>query len=434
MKRVKYTLLMLRLTAVLLLCFFFLFSLSAQTNSEQWISEIRFEGLTRTKASYLQQFIQSQEGSLYQASLVEEDIQSLINVESIGAAKYRIEQAPPDQIILVFELTEVKTLLPIINFGGIKGNFWYQLGFSDNNWNGKGRNIQVYYQSNDKRHNGQLFYREPFIKGGPWGFTASLFKYSSIEPLFFSEGTVHYDYDNYSFGTSLIRHFGLRRNLEAGGTFFIENYKQSADQLLENPPGPKALKQPKILSKLLYREDHRDYDFFYLKGNDWVAQLQNVYNLDDQSWFVSFISEYRHFWRLGRRVNFALRGRLGFSTNTFSPFAPFVADSYVNLRGVGNRIDRGTAQVVINFEYRQTLFDHRQWAAQAVLFSDLGSWRNPGGSLGDLFDSDQFREFAGGGFRLIYKRVYGAVLRIDYGLDIFNRSQRGLVLGFGQYF
>ena len=425
---------MLRLTAVFLLYFSFLLSLLAQVDNEQWISEIRFEGLTRTKASHLRQFIQSKKGALYQASLVEQDVQSLVNVESIGEAKYRIEEAPSNQVALVFELTEVKTLLPIVNFGGIRGNFWYQLGFLDNNWNGKGRNLQVYYQSNDKRHNGQIFYREPYINGSPWGFTASLFKYSSIEPLFFPEGTVRYDYDNYSFGSSVIRHFGPRKGLEIGGTFFIENYKQSEEQFLEDPPGPGSLKQPKILSKFLYKEDHRDYDFFAIKGYDWVAQLQNVYNLDDQSWFVSFISEFRHFWRLGKCVNLAFRARLGFSTNKDSPFAPFVADSYVNLRGVGNRIDRGTAQVVFNIEYRQTVFDRKQWAGQAVLFSDVGSWRNPGGTLSDLVDSDQFREFVGGGFRIIYKRVYGAVLRVDYGVDVFNPSQRGLVLGFGQYF
>ena len=128
------------------------------------------------------------------------------------------------------------------------------------------------------------------------------------------------------------------------------------------------------------------------------------------------------------------RLRIGIANNDNTPFAPFVADSYTNIRGIGNRIDRGTAQVVINAEYRRTLLENKKWGAQAVVFSDTGTWRNPGGQLKDLVNPDQFRQFLGGGFRLIYNKVYGAVLRVDYGVDIFNPSERGLVIGLGQYF
>jgi len=125
---------------------------------------------------------------------------------------------------------------------------------------------------------------------------------------------------------------------------------------------------------------------------------------------------------------------LGIATNNDTPFAPFVADSHTNIRGIGNRIDRGTAQVVLNTEYRHTLSESKKWGVQAVVFSDTGTWRNPGGVLKDLLDPDQFRQFLGGGFRVIYNKVYGAVLRVDYGIDVFNKDQRGLVIGLGQYF
>ena len=129
-----------------------------------------------------------------------------------------------------------------------------------------------------------------------------------------------------------------------------------------------------------------------------------------------------------------MRLRLAISTNNNTPFAPFVVDSHVNIRGVGNRIDRGTAQVVFNAEYRHTIFDTNKWAAQSVVFSDSGTWRKPGGELSDLLNSEQFRQFIGGGIRIIYKKYYGAVFRVDYGVDIFNKKQRGVVLGLGQYF
>ena len=137
-------------------------------------------------------------------------------------------------------------------------------------------------------------------------------------------------------------------------------------------------------------------------------------------------------------MNFAIRIRAGISTNNDSPFAPFVADSHVNLRGVGNRIDRGTAQVVVNAEYRRTIHfkerTKRKWTVQLVGFVDMGTWRDPGGQLSDIFNPDQFRQFVGGGFRIINNKVVGAVLRVDYGIDVFNPDQRGLVIGLGQYF
>jgi hypothetical protein len=122
------------------------------------------------------------------------------------------------------------------------------------------------------------------------------------------------------------------------------------------------------------------------------------------------------------------------ATNSDSPFAPFVLDSRVNIRGVGNRVDRGTAQLVLNLEYRQTLFHNEKYAAQLVAFADSGTWRNPGGTFKDLFDENQFRQFMGAGLRWINKKIFKSVIRVDYGIDIWNINQSGVVIGLGQYF
>ena len=64
----------------------------------------------------------------------------------------------------------------------------------------------------------------------------------------------------------------------------------------------------------------------------------------------------------------------------------------------------------------------------------MGNLRAPGGTINKFFGADELRQFVGGSFRVIYKPVYNAVLRVDYGIDIYNTTQRGLVLGIGQYF
>lgn len=407
--------------------------LFAQQKKEETINQLEFEGLEKTQANYLLYFLASLPGTPKKEAAIQSDLQMLKNISGIGNATYRLDTTK-NGVNLVYQIEEVKTLLPIINFGGIEGNLWFQLGFTDINWRGKGQSLSGYYQNNDRRHSGQIFYKIPWYRGTPWGFSASLLKWSSREPVFFSEGTVNYDYDNNSAAVSILRHFGFRRNLELGATFFVEKYTKSELQFLDSPPGPETFKQPKYLSKLEYKEDFLDYHFYYLKGYSWRLTMQNVYNTVDKNWFNTLQFQGRKFARFGDKGNVAMRLRLAISTNNETPFAPFVVDSHVNLRGVGNRIDRGTGQVVFNVEYRQTVGDWKRWAAQLVAFSDLGTWRNPGGDFSDLYDSENFRHFIGGGFRIIYKKVFGAVLRVDYGFDIYNKNQNGIVIGLGQYF
>ncbi len=124
----------------------------------------------------------------------------------------------------------------------------------------------------------------------------------------------------------------------------------------------------------------------------------------------------------------------GLSSNQESPFAPFVLDSYLNIRGVGNRVDRGTGAIILNAEYRYSLLEKDRIAIQGILFSDTGSWRNPGGNFSGFTDSNNFVLFAGGGLRFIHKKIYNAILRIDYGFNLQETGINGFVLGVGQYF
>jgi len=407
--------------------------LFAQENASTTIDQLQFEGLKKTKSSFLLQFLKSRPGIPTTEKSIQADIQMLKNISGIGNANYRLDSTGKETK-LIYQVQEVKTLLPIVNFGGIKGNLWFQLGFTDINWRGKGQSLSGYYQNNDRRHSGQIFYKIPWYRGKPWGFSASLTKWSSREPVFFSEGTVNYDYDNNSIALSVIRHFGFHRNLELGGTYFIEKYTKSELQFLDSPPGPTTFRQPKYLSKLEIIENFLNYHLFYLKGYSWRLAMQNVYNTIDKNWFNTLQFQGRSFKRFGHTGNLAMRLRLAISTNNETPFAPFVVDSHVNIRGVGNRIDRGTAQVVFNAEYRQTVYNSNRWAGQLVAFSDIGTWRNPGGTFRDLYDRGNFRYFIGGGFRIIYQKVFGAILRVDYGFDVFNKNQNGIVIGLGQYF
>ena len=411
-------------------------SVSAQTIELLSISEISFDGqIEKTNESVLLDIIQFKVGDPVSIDQIKKNLQELINFPGIGSGDYQVDTIR-NQLSLSYKLNEIRTFLPILNFGGIKGNVWYQLGFKDINWLGRGNQLTAFYQNSDGRHSGQLYYRVPKILNSKWGYSLSLSRWASEEPLYFPDGvSVQYNYDFNNVGFTGIYGFDVNRRIEFGASYFVEKYNKLNEIIGgEILPGPDFLSQDKVLARLNYAEDFIDYFSFQQEGIAWQGLYQYVHTLKEDFAFNSLILQARYYKMFERKFNLAIRSRFGISTNNESPFAPFVVDSHVNLRGVGNRIDRGTAQLILNVELRRTLHDKGSWASQLVVFTDAGSWRTPGGSFKEIFESEQFRQFVGGGFRLVYKKIYGAVLRVDFGVDIYNTKENGLVIGFGQYY
>ena len=417
---------------------FIFFSLTTNVLAQQpnyIINDIQFSGYKKNKLSYLKKFVHSSVGQSFDAQQIKADENHLEQLIGVYNAKVIIDTLSDNRLNVNFQITEQRTLIPIIGIGGIKDNFWYQLGISEFNFRGKSQTLIAYFLSNDKEPNGKIYFQNDRINGGNWGYAFDFQRTGSIEPLFFPDATVVYTYANTGIGGAIFRSIDYDKRLDFGATFFREDYEKNADRNpLPNTPGPETLIQDKFLLKLGFSINHLGYDYFYRSGNQWNVLSQYVANLDDKSKFISLAFEGKKFWRPYSKTNIAAQLRIAFASNNDSPFAPFVVDSQTNIRGVGNRVDRGTGQLVLNLELRQTLIDHPYWASQFVIFSDLGTWRTPGGTLNDFLDSDLFRQFVGGGIRLINKKIHQAIIRIDYGVDVFNTDQRGVVVGIGQYF
>lgn len=91
---------------------------------------------------------------------------------------------------------------------------------------------------------------------------------------------------------------------------------------------------------------------------------------------------------------------------------------------------------MLNLEYRHTFLRDRRnrFVFQAVAFSDLGNWRDPGGELGDLLRTTGLKHLVGGGLRLASPRISSAVIRVDYGIDVTNANRGEFVVGYRQFF
>lgn len=105
---------------------------------------------------------------------------------------------------------------------------------------------------------------------------------------------------------------------------------------------------------------------------------------------ISRIHFYFYKWfsllqKVKTNTNWASRLRIGISSNDFSPFSAFAVDNNLNIRGVGNLVDRGTATIVFNTEIRQTLFARKWFVLQGNVFIDSGTIRNPEENFNTLF-------------------------------------------------
>ncbi len=421
---------------ILLAFYWLLLSVCSYGQTTKVVEAVKFSGIKKLNLEFLQQLVSTQPGKTLSLKTLVADEAQLRRLAAVAITSHQIIPANSDssRVQVLFEITERRTWLPLVGVGGIEDNFWFLLGLSEFNLAGKNQTLSVQFLLNDGLPNFQVYYQNRLIRGSKWGISAEIKRAASQEPLFFPEATVDYRYANFGVGLSGIYSFTPNRHLSVGFQFFQEDYLKLGPGPLDDLPGPNRAKPLKWLTNARYESNQINYDYFYLSGYQLNASLQWVITFGEPQHFTSLILEGSKYWRPLRKINLAARLRFGISNNDPSPFVPFVLDSQFNLRGVGNRVDRGTAQLVLNLEYRQTVFSSGAWASQVVLFSDLGTWRDPGGAFGDLANPDQFRQFVGTGIRIIYNKFFLATLRLDYGVDLYDRRQRGFVLGMGQYF
>ncbi|CAN5332781.1 hypothetical protein BH09BAC3_BH09BAC3_29160 [soil metagenome] len=391
------------------------------------VTEIRFEGLTSTKISFLQQYVTSKIGESFDSVRLKQDQQRLLNLGILSEVKTVVTRDGQD-VILLFSCVEMVNTIPVFTLGQTAGTFWGRVGFQSLNFTGRGDKLFAYYQYYD-RHSVYLNYSTDRIGNSKWGLTSSLVKWATIEPLNTPEGIVRFNYTNYTGYVSAVRYLSYGETLD-GGIGIVNERFESRDIVRDEFPS--IVQGDKLLSKLIFRSNHLNYNVFHISGFYNQLNVEFIHSMNGARNFVTVFNDFRYFKNISSRLNWANRFRVGLATNDPNPFAPFVLDSYLNIRGVGNRVDRGTGSLVVNSELRYTLFDGNKFAGQGVGFMDVGSWRKPGGDVSDFQKSENMRVFSGLGVRLIYKKAFDTMLRLDYGYDYDKNA--GWIIGIGQYF
>ena len=394
--------------------------------------KVSYRGLKRTKSAFIEKVSIIKDQTQLDTVKIEKDLQNLIRLPSIAEASYRIEtDSKTLKKRLVYDFVENHTLIPVFQLWTAVNQVSFRLGLKEFNLLGKYKEVGGFYQYNGF-HSFGATYKDPFLFSNKLGVLVDTKRITTIEPLYKDDFRVEYQYTISSLQTGLLYQPTIQNSIYAGVTLFEEHYKYHSGTLFEGAPF--EYKPFKLLTNVSHDYYHLDYDYYFLEGwkNSTLAQLVPV--SPDQSLFWTLSNDISYFKRWAKRGNWATRLRVGFSNNNPTPFSAFAIDNNQNIRGIGNLVQRASAVLALNTEYRHTLFEKGWFVIQSNVFADLGAWRLSGNSFDDFTNQKNQAIFSGAGIRLIHKKIFNAILRIDYGFNLKEMNQSGLVFGIGQYF
>ena len=395
---------------------------------------LQLRGLKKTKPSFVRKIVAVKVGVILDSLELDKDIIRLKRLPGVSHAYYQVFLTNTENGYNVFyDIEENFTLIPTINiWTATNEQFSYKIGLYDFNFLGKGIAFGGFYQNNG-RDTYSINFRAPYLFSKKFGLAANYQDWKSEEPLYFKNQSANYLYNNKSIEVLGLYELNTANKFNAGASMFNEKYRYISGEIPVEVP--RNLDLDKLLLKLVYDYDKLNYSYQYVSGFRSMLTLQSVTsnNKMQEDFFIAW-NDFYYYKRISDNGNWANRLRLGLATNSDSPFAPFALDNNLNVRGVGNLIDRGTGVILLNTEYRHTVYEKGWFALQGNAFLDSGTWRTPGGNFDDFISSENIKIYPGVGLRLIHKKIYNAIFRIDYGYGITNNASSGIVFGIGQYF
>ena len=414
--------------------FFSIFLMFHFSFGQGLVSEWNIQGNKKTRTALIKKISNLKTGEPLDSTIIQQDIARLIRLPAVSHAYFQVSKIGEDQSYqVVYGVEENFTLIPFANiFTSYNNEFAFRIGLQEFNFLGQNVTLGAFYQ-NDIFDSFGLNVRVPYLFSKKTGMALNFQDLTTLEPVFLDNGTASYRYNNTSIELLGIHEINYKNRVELGISFFNEDYRYLSGATAAGVP--QNLVVDKYLTKFLYNYDGVHYYYYYLDGFRSNLNMQRVTSTDNQlpDFWLGF-NDLSYFKRVGKKGNWASRLRLGLASNIDTPFAPFAVDNNLNIRGVGNLIDRGTGAIVLNTEYRYSLIEKDWFVLQGNVFVDGGSWRNPGGDFSDFSDDQNIRIYPGVGIRFIHKYIFNAILRIDYGHGITQNPMGGFVFGIGQYF
>ncbi|WP_157686670.1 POTRA domain-containing protein [Nonlabens sp. Hel1_33_55] len=400
----------------------------------QNITSVEFKGLKRTRSSFLERILKAQVNAAADSSIIALDVERLNRLPGIAKATVSQTKKNNGDINVTYTIDENFTIIPGLRVStAANGDFAFRISLFEFNALGANHLIGGYYQ-NEVFSSYGAFIESRYLFSNKAGLGVNFQNNNTFEPIYFDNQTeTNYRYLNQLFESYLMYEFDFRNRAELGFSIASDDYTYEDGEL--NTSIPSELDADRINFRTQYEYINLDIDYQYVSG--WRSQTDiQVLTGGNQILADNLIinNDLEYLTRVGTKGNWASRLRLGYASNNDSPFAPFIVDNQVNIRGGGNVVARGTATATINTEYRHTLYEKGWFVLQGNSFLDLNTQRQVNERFDSSFNSDNIRVSPGLGVRFIHKRIFNAVFRLDYGIGIGADASNGLVFGIGQYF
>ena len=133
------------MTKFLCLCLLFTCSLSF---GQGIVVDLKIEGNTRTKSTFLKKISKIQPGSVLDSTAIQEDIDRLIRLPSIAHAYFQVFTANEEGMYNVFyNVEENFTIIPFANiFTSNNDEFAFRVGLQEFNFLGRNITLGAFYQ------------------------------------------------------------------------------------------------------------------------------------------------------------------------------------------------------------------------------------------------------------------------------------------------
>ncbi|GAA4965024.1 outer membrane protein assembly factor [Algibacter aquimarinus] len=414
-------------------------SLQSFAQTKFKVESLNFEGLKKTKASFLTRISKVKAGQEIDSVIVVTDIERFKRLDGIAFADYKVEFVGDAGYKITYIVEENFSIIPGVRVGqAADDSFSYR--FSAFEFNGLGRNIIFggFFKKEVFNAFG-VFLEHPYLFTNKLGLGINYMDDSSQQPIFFdpnnSDNTTDFIFSNKGFETILFYELNFNNRFEFGVRTSEEDYILLGEQ----DAGESNIAQPNI-KRTAFRGSHEyvDLDIQYQNVSGFRNLFEaTVFNKSNALLQTDFIinNTTQYFKRIGIKGNFASQLQLQFSNPIEnSAFAPLIIDNQLNTRGVGNIVDRGSAIVSLNSEYRHTLLEKGWFVLQGNSFLDVSGVQRADANFNDTFSKNTTRIYSGLGVRFIHKYIFNAVLRFDYGINLTGNGGNGFVFGIGQYF
>ncbi|MEK7233289.1 MAG: BamA/TamA family outer membrane protein [Elusimicrobiota bacterium] len=402
------------------------------------VTRIAVEG-AKTRPDVILALLDTRVGAEFDKAVWEQDLRRLRNLDYF----YEVEGAVGEsdgKIELRLKLRNKFSTLPVFKFKSGGGASLFTAGLYEINFLNRLLEVGGQYERFNGKPGQVLWFRHPYFLSRRNKLGTEVLVHTVNLPLLTDKGVEEAFFENKEtrWNGRLQRELG--ESLRVGAEIGVYRNEFTRDDATT----AKAASNDRFLRSTTLRSGRTvsvtpsvtvgrlDRDRHFVAGHEGFAQVELAHRALGSSFaFAKGQVGVTGGWRPAKRWNLVYQARLGSKTGREFQHK-FYLGGLDTARGFLDRQFRGEHMWLLNLEARPTLVDRPRWVLQGALFTDAAkTWdaRN--------FGVDGFGRpiiSYGAGARVIFPRVYRAILRLDAARTERPVRQVGVSLGLQQFF